>query len=94
MEAVKCDPRQMEMLRSIMQVQFQTVELNLFLDTHPADVAALAAYQMYSEQLNCLVREYEAAFGPLLHFGLGMAPNGWQWICDPWPWEINWRRGV
>ncbi len=94
MEAVECESRQLEMLREIMQVQFQTVDLNLFLDTHPDSVAALAAYQTYAEQLGCLVRDYEAAFGPLLNFGLGMARNGWQWICDPWPWEINWKRGV
>jgi spore coat protein JB len=94
METERCDPRQMEMLRNIMQVQFTTIELNLFLNTHPQDPGALAAYQMYSQQLACLKQEYEEAFGPLLNFGLGSAHHGWQWICDPWPWEINWRRGA
>ncbi|MEX0974646.1 MAG: spore coat protein CotJB [Bacillota bacterium] len=94
MEAAQCDPRQLEMLRRIMQVEFELIELNLFLDTHPEDCAALSAFQMYAEQLACLKRDYEAVFGPLLNFGFGMAPNGWQWINDPWPWEINWRKGV
>lgn len=94
METVVCDSRQLEMLRGIMQVQFQTVDLNLFLDTRPDCVAVLAAYQMYADQLACLIRDHETAFDPLLNFGLGMARNGWQWICDPLPWEVNWRRGV
>lgn len=94
METAACDPRLLEILRRIMQVEFVTVELNLFLDTHPGDAAALAAYRMYSDQLASLKHEYEASFGPLCNFGFGMAANGWQWVCDPWPWEINWRRGV
>ena len=37
--------------------------------------------------------EYERIYGPLLNFGLGMTSrNSWQWIQDPWPWEVNWRR--
>jgi len=94
MEAVQCDPRQLEVLRRIMQLEFECVDLQLFLDTHPQETCALDAFRAFSEQLCDAKREYEAVYGPLLNYGFGMAPNGWQWICDPWPWEINWRRGA
>lgn len=94
MDATICDPKRQDLLRSIMQVQFETVELGLFLDTHPADAAALAAYRMYTDRLLRLRADYEAAYGPLLNFGWGMPSASWQWNDDPWPWEINWRRGV
>lgn len=94
MEAQECDVRQLQMLRRIMQLEFQCIELQLFLDTHPCEVKALEAFRMYGEQLCAAKREYEEAFGPLLSYGFGRACDGWKWISDPWPWEINWKRGV
>ena len=86
------DSRYCEMLHRIMELQFITVELNLFLDTHPGDERALCDFIAASEELMEAKHEFEAAFHPLLNFGLGRASNGWNWICDPWPWEINWQQ--
>ena len=94
LDASACEPKRMELLREIMQVQFVALELNLFLDTHPSETAALLAFGTYSEQLMKLKEIYESQFGPLLNFGWSETHGSWQWIDEPWPWEINWRRGV
>ena len=94
MEAEAWDPRQCELLRRIMQLTFQCVDLQLFLDTHPSETRALEAFRTYARELQDAKAEYEQAYGPLLNYGFGSACDGWNWIADPWPWEINWRRGV
>jgi spore coat protein JB len=94
LEVAQLDPRQLEMLRCIMQLEFECIDLQLFLDTHPAEARALEEFRRYSDELCNAKKAYEDAYGPLLNYGFGRAPGGWQWICDPWPWEINWRRGA
>lgn len=81
-----------EMMLRIMELEFICVELNLFLDTHPQDERALADFIAASEALMEAKHEFEAAYYPLLNFGFGRVADGWNWICDPWPWEINWQR--
>jgi spore coat protein JB len=84
--------QQKEMLLRIMELQFAATELNLFLDTHPDDMRALQEFRMRSQELMGAKMEYERIYGPLLNYGFGMTGRTWQWIDDPWPWEINWRR--
>lgn len=84
----------MEMLRRIMQLEFQCIDLQLFLDTHPNEARAVEAFRLYSGQLMEAKQQYEAVYGPLLSYGFGAVCNGWNWINDPWPWEINWKRGA
>lgn len=76
-------------MRRIQQIQFMTVELNLYLDTHPHDYRALMEYNMYVQQLNMLKRQYEQFYGPLTGFGYSTSKPGWKWITEPWPWEIE-----
>ncbi len=88
------DRNQMEKLRYLMELEFVAIELNLFLDTHPGERRALQDFCAVARELIEAKAAYEAEYGPLLNFGLGApgtAPS-WQWINDPWPWEINWRR--
>ena len=40
-----------ELLNQIRAIEFMTVELNLYLDTHPCDMRALKEYNMYTQQL-------------------------------------------
>ena len=63
-----------------------------YLDTHPDDMRALQEFRMRSQELIGAKMEYERVYGPLLNFGLGMTGRTRQWIQDPWPWEVNWRR--
>lgn len=85
------DTRQKELLMRIMELEFACLELNLFLDTHPDDTSALKDFKLRSQELMKAKMEYEFAYGPLLNYGFGTAGTGWQWINDPWPWEINWK---
>ena len=90
----RTDPRLREMLRNIMQLEFECIDLQLFLDTHPCEMRAIEEFRRYSEELCAAKKAYEDAFGPLLDYGYGRVTDGWKWICDPWPWEMNWRRGA
>jgi len=80
---------QAQMLLQIQQLEFVTLELNLFLDTHPNDRQALAMFNQAHRDLMLAVRSYEQTYGPLLNYGF--SPNEhdcWKWTASPWPWQI------
>lgn len=80
---------QARMLKSLQEMEFVAVELNLYLDTHPCDSDALNDYNCAVERIRELKQEYEAEFGPLLNFGMGgFSKEPWQWAMGPWPWEL------
>lgn len=79
---------QLSLLRQIMELQFTAIELNLFLDTHPESQEALRDYNRVSERLLALMADYERQYGPLLPFSAQTDKERWQWIEEPWPWEI------
>ena len=75
-----------ELMNRISEVQFVCVELNLYLDTHPADEDARRDYLAYSRLLDELIGEYEAEYGPLMGFGHSPTGEG-CWVYSRWPWE-------
>jgi spore coat protein JB len=64
-----------------------TVELNLYLDTHPRDQRALRDYNAYTQHLMMLKNEYQRRYGVLTNFGNAQSQYPWSWINEPWPWE-------
>ncbi|GIM29509.1 spore coat protein CotJB [Clostridium polyendosporum] len=76
-----------DMLNKIRELEFATVDLNLYLDTHPRCEKALTDYNCITEELIKLKKLYEQKYGPLTHFGYGTSDYPWQWIDEPWPWE-------
>ncbi len=80
---------QLALLEEIQALEFTAVDLNLFLDTHPGDERALADYNAVVQQLACLKETYVRNYGPLTNFGHDAAARSWSWICEPWPWEIQ-----
>ena len=56
---------------------FAAWELRLYLDTHPDDERALAAFRGLCGDHAC---DYACA-------GTVCRGDGWCWIDDPWPWE-------
>ncbi|HHY06017.1 MAG TPA: spore coat protein CotJB [Clostridia bacterium] len=77
------------LLRKIQQVEFVTLELNLYLNTHPEDQKALEQYNCMHRELCELKKQYEQQYGPLLNYGWGMnTGNSWRWAEQPWPWEM------
>ena len=80
---------QLALLEEIQAVEFACTDLQLYLDTHPGDARALADYNAQAQRLAALKAEYAQRYGPLTHFDQEMAGYTWRWICEPWPWEIN-----
>lgn len=81
---------QVELLKRIQALQFTAVDFNLYLDTHPADQRALVDYANTIQELEPLRQEYIRRFGPLLPRDAGSTAQGcWDWIEEPWPWEID-----
>lgn len=85
------DIQQMMMLHKIMQYQVATLDLALYLDTHPNDPVALFNHKSYSSQLRKLREEYETLYGPLNNYSVETADT-WRYINGPWPWETDWDR--
>lgn len=82
----RSDRTREELLMEISEIQFVCIELNLYINTHPQDQAALNDYYAYSRQLNMLINEYEQEFGPLYNFGNSDTETG-SWALSQWPWE-------
>ena len=81
--------KRLDMLRKLQEVQFACIDLNLYLDTHPADQRALMDFNAYACQLAMLIKQYECMYGPLLNYGFSQSQYPWQWIEGPWPWEME-----
>lgn len=76
-----------EMLHKLQQLQLMTVDLNLYLDTHPEDTRALVQYNYYAAQQTMLRNNFEQLYGPLLNFGYSFGKSPWNYVYEPWPWE-------
>lgn len=82
-----------EMMNRIRELEFAAVDLNLYLDTHPANQQALMDYNTVTQQLKELKKVYEAKYGPLTNFGYAPSQYPWRWVSEPWPWENDkWRE--
>jgi spore coat protein JB len=88
---MKIDRDRLDMLKEIMALDFSSIELNLYLDTHPMDKRALAIYNDYIMKAKKLREEYEMKYAFLTPMHMSDAP--WRWIEGPWPWEINYEMG-
>ena len=73
------------LMRKIATYDFGIVELHLFLDTHPNNIAAAQKLDEYKMKSDMLRAEYEEKFGPIQ--SNAMDANRWAWISDPWPWD-------
>lgn len=77
-----------KLLKEISLVDFAIVELNLYLDTHPDDVDAVAYIKQYITILNRLKEEYASQYGPLTICTATFNDcETWKWANMPLPWE-------
>ncbi len=79
LEMTKC-----EMLKKIQEYNFSSIELALYLDTHPTDQKALCLHKEYAKKLKDLKDKYQKVYGPLTIY---CPCNKWRWLEEPWPWE-------
>lgn len=83
------DRNMMATMRELQELEFAAVELNLYLDTHPDDENALRAFNDLVPQVIAARQACEAMMGPLIDFGHSTTSGcPWQWIEEPWPWEM------
>ncbi|PKM95773.1 MAG: spore coat protein CotJB [Firmicutes bacterium HGW-Firmicutes-1] len=78
---------QLVMLKELMEVGFCTIEMSLFLDTHPTDERAVGLHNSYAIRYKELTDAYNMKYGPLTSNDLSKCP--WEFIAGPWPWEID-----
>lgn len=79
------NPRQ-ACLASVMMLEFNLHELNLYLDTHPNDKQALTRFHELHHQVLEARKDYECKYGPLTILSVNQKDT-WVWINGPWPWE-------
>lgn len=77
-----------KLLYDIQEIAFAAHEINLYLDTHPADANAIKLYGEYNKKERMLNDEYERKYGPIdLSDTEGLFSTPWAWIKEPWPWN-------
>ncbi len=74
------------MLRRLSGAQFAMWETHIYLDTHPHDETALAAYKKYKYKYETILSEFEKKYGPI-KLNNNFENQTFAWIKDPWPWE-------
>ena len=79
-----------QLLSRIRALSFATLEVALYLDTHPNHRTAIAYYNRLKNELDAATGEYEMTYGPLSQASPWTAEeNGWLWVKQPWPWELS-----
>lgn len=77
-----------QLMRQIQETGFAMFDLNLFLDSHPQNRMALDYFNEVRARNAELRAQYESMFGPLTMGGTN-TDQGWTWVRDPWPWELE-----
>ena len=79
---------QISLMNSVQLADFGMIETNLFLDTHPYDREAMAAFEKYRRASDEARENYERKCGPL-RADTALMSGTWRWVSDPWPWELE-----
>lgn len=78
---------QENLLHDIGVVDFVTVEMTLYLDTHPMDREAMEYFNHYMRMKNQMLRDYANKYGPLSLSVADTSCKEWKWALQPMPWE-------
>lgn len=78
---------QKNMLHNIGVVDFVTVEMAQYLDTHPHDREAIEYFNHYMRMKNQMMRDYAVKFGSLSLSVADSCSKEWKWALQPMPWE-------
>ena len=75
-------------LHELQALGFALVELGEYLDTHPDDCEAVELFHSYAALYQKGAAEYEAACGPLTQRSSTGENCRYDWLKDPWPWDL------
>ena len=74
--------------KTIYEIDFALHELNLFLDTHPTNMKAMALLKEYRKKRQEAIAMYEQYFGEYINNICDVPESGcFKWLKGPWPWE-------
>lgn len=82
------DAQYYELLEKLQALDFVLVELTLFLDTHPGDLASIQQFNQLTQERTQLANHFQQLYGPLQHFGRAYSKYPWEWKEAPWPWQV------
>ena len=81
-------PDRNRLLREINECSFAVIDMQLYLDTHPCDEAALAYFMEHKNRRVAALKEYAKYYGPLtIDTADDEASESFRWVETPWPWE-------
>jgi spore coat protein JB len=75
------------LLKQVTALDFVTVDLGLYLDTHPNDQLAIEEYNKTVLEAQAIRADYEKLYGPVCSFRVPNNGDNFAWINGPWPWE-------
>ena len=78
------------LLKQIGETSFTLDELRLYLDTHPLDENAMAAYSEHAARRRQLLQEYADRFEPLTCGCICPETNGSSETCTKYPGQKHW----
>ena len=67
---------------------FAMYDSALYLDTHPYDKNALEFYRRKQQRQQTLREQYNKSVGPLTIDDVDASCGHWNWIDEPWPWQL------
>ncbi|MDR1665091.1 MAG: spore coat protein CotJB [Clostridiales bacterium] len=81
------------LLKQMTILDFMSVDLHLYLNTHPDDAEALKMYNDVIESAAAARSRYEEKCGPMTSF---RRPGGYKWTWEdcPWPWQEEFNFSV
>ena len=75
-------------MTELQALAFSIQELALYLDTHRDDREALELYRSYQKMYLACKEQYRTNHGPMTHRCVSEG-SSYEWLDDPWPWEIS-----
>ena len=67
---------------------FALYDAMLYLDTHPNDQNALEFFRRKQAKQQELKEQYNREIGPLTACDVDSSCGYWNWIDEPWPWQL------
>ena len=77
-----------QLMKKLQEAAFAVYDVQLYLDTHPTDQAALRYFDQQRQAKQKAMEEYAAKYGPV-RVEQSSRERKWNWIEDPWPWEME-----
>ena len=77
---------EMKLWNDLRPASFALVELQLYLDTHGCEPAAMALYHQYRTKRQNAMEALNLQYGPVTPYDV-TNPSKWTWTDCPWPWE-------